>query len=75
LIGDAISDDSSKVKRAENEFKGIMREAMEMKEEYESSAPERPAKPKDTKSQTNDTDDEDEDDVDLSGFFDDLGIS
>lgn len=76
LIGDAISDDSTKIKKAETEFKGIMREAMQMKDEYESDIPEKPAKPKDTKSQTNnDTDDEDEDDVDLSGFFDDLGIS
>jgi hypothetical protein len=69
LIGDVISEDKSKNKKAESEFKSIMNEAMRLKEEYESEQEEKPKKTTD-----NDFDEEDDDD-DLSGFFDDLGIS
>ena len=35
IIGNAISEDSSKVKKATSKFKEIMKEAIQMKEEFE----------------------------------------
>lgn len=65
IIGNAISEDQSKIKRATSRFEEIMKEAMQMKEEFENYKEEN-----DTES---DSDDDDEDDLD--DFLGSLGIS
>ena len=65
IIGNAISEDESKVKIATSKFEEIMREAQQMKQEFE-----------DYKEDENiDSDDEDEDEDGLDDFLGSLGIS
>jgi hypothetical protein len=63
IIGNAISNDESKIKRATKRFEEIMKEAMELKSEYENYKEEEGI----------DSDEEDEDDLD--DFLGSLGIS
>ena len=64
LIGNAISEDQSKVKKATQRFDEIMKEAQELKREYD-----------DYKEESgSDSDDEDDDD-DIDDFLGSLGIS
>jgi hypothetical protein len=63
VIGNAISDDKSKVKLATNRFKEIVKEAMVMKQEFEDYKEE----------QGTDSSGDDEDDM-LDDFLRDLGI-
>ena len=65
IIGNAISEDQSKINRATSRFEEIMKEAMQMTEEFENYKEEN-----DTES---DSDDDDEDDLD--DFLGSLGIS
>jgi hypothetical protein len=62
IIGNAISEDESKVKKATSKFTEIMKEAQNLKSEYEDYK------------EDNDIEDEDEDDG-LDDFFGSLGIS
>ena len=62
LIGDVISKDESKNKKATKRFEELMKEAMEMKEEYDAY--------KESKGK-----DSDDDDDDLGDFLGGLGIS
>jgi hypothetical protein len=63
IIGNAISEDSSKVKKATSRFKEIMKEAIQMKEEFENY-----------KEEENIDSDEDDDDG-LDDFLSGLGIT
>ena len=66
IIGNAISEDQSKVKKATSKFEEIMKEAMDMKDEFENYKEE------------NDSDSEDSDEDDdegLDDFLGSLGIS
>jgi len=63
IIGNAISEDSSKVRKATSRFKEIMKEASEMKEEFENY-----------KEEENIDSDEDDDDG-LGDFLSGLGIT
>lgn len=66
IIGNAISEDQSKVKKATSKFEEIMKEAMDMKDEFENYKEE------------NDIDSEDSDEDDdegLDDFLGSLGIS
>ena len=63
IIGDAISQDSSKVNKAKSRFEEIMKEAMELKSEFENY--------KEDKGEDSD----DEDDEDLDDFLGSLGIT
>ena len=63
IIGNAISEDSSKVKKATSKFKEIMKEAIQMKEEFENY-----------KEEENIDSDEDDDDG-LDDFLSGLGIT
>jgi hypothetical protein len=63
IIGNAISEDSSKIKKATSRFKEIMKEAIEMKEEFENY-----------KEEENIDSDEDDDDG-LGDFLSGLGIT
>jgi hypothetical protein len=65
IVGNAISEDQSKIRKATSRFEEIMKEAMQMKEEFENYKEEN-----DTES---DSDDDDEDDLD--DFLGSLGIS
>jgi hypothetical protein len=69
IIGNAISEDESKVKKATARFREVMREAQEMKSEFEDYKEE-----KGIESDDDDDDDFDEDDG-LDDFFGSLGIS
>jgi hypothetical protein len=64
VIGNAISDDESKVKRATSKFEEIMREAQQMKQEFE-----------DYKEEENIDSDDDDDEEGLDDFLGSLGIS
>ena len=64
IIGNAISEDQSKVKKATQRFDEIMKEAQELKKEYDDYKEEN----------SSDSGDEDNDD-DLDDFFSSLGIS
>ena len=67
VIGNAISDDKSKVKLATNRFKEIVKEAMVMKQEFEDY--------KEQQGVNSDSDGNDDDDDDmLDDFLSDLGI-
>ena len=67
VIGNAISDDKSKVKLATNRFKEIVKEAMVMKQEFEDY--------KEEQGVNSDSDGNDDDDDDmLDDFLSDLGI-
>ena len=63
IIGNAISEDSSKVRKATKRFDEIMREAMNLKQEFDDYK----------ENKGSDSDDEDEDDLD--DFLGSLGIS
>jgi hypothetical protein len=65
VIGNAISDDKSKVKLATNRFKEIVKEAMVMKQEFEDY--------KEEQGVNSDSDGNDDDDM-LDDFLSDLGI-
>jgi hypothetical protein len=65
VIGDVISTDESKNKKATRRFEELMKEAMKMKEEYDSY--------KENKGEEPDSDDVDDDD--LKDFLGGLGIS
>ena len=64
IIGNAISEDSSKISKAKSRFNEIMKEAMKLKEEFEDYK----------EDEGFDSDDEDEDDG-LDDFLGSLGIS
>ena len=78
LIGLAISEDESKVRKATSKFKEIMREAQQLKTEYDDYK-----QSNDDEEMSDflgslgpgDSDDDDEDDDDLDDFFSGLGIS
>ena len=65
IVGNAISEDQSKVKRATSRFEEIMKEAMEMKEEFENYKEENDIE----------SDDSNDDDEGLDDFLGSLGIS
>jgi len=65
VIGNAISDDKSKVKIATNRFKEIVKEAMVMKQEFDDY--------KEKQGVDSDSDGNDDDDM-LDDFLSDLGI-
>jgi hypothetical protein len=67
VIGNAISDDKSKVKLATNRFKEIVKEAMVMKQEFEDYKEEQGV------GSDSDGNDDDDDDM-LDDFLSDLGI-
>jgi hypothetical protein len=67
IIGNAISEDESKVKKATSRFEEIMKEAMEMKDEFENY--------KEENRDDSDGDDSDDDEDDLDDFLGSLGIS
>ena len=69
VIGNAISDDKSKVKLATNRFKEIVKEAMVMKQEFEDYKEEQGVN-----SDSDGNDDDDDDDGMLDDFLSDLGI-
>jgi hypothetical protein len=66
IIGNAISDDNSKNKKATQRFEEIMKEAMQMKNEFENYQEENDIDP-------NDGNDDDDDDYNPEGFDDFLG--
>ena len=66
IVGNAISEDQSKVKKATSRFEEIMKEAMEMKEEFENYKEENDI-------ESDDSDDDDEEGLD--DFLGSLGIS
>ena len=67
IIGNAISDDNSKNKKATQRFEEIMKEAMQMKNEFENYQEENDIDPND------EDDDDDDDDYNPEGFDDFLG--
>lgn len=71
IIGNAISEDTSKVKKATSRFEEIMREAQEMKAEFENFKDENGSNSDDEDDFGGDNDDLD----DLDDFFSSLGIS
>lgn len=70
IIGNAISDDESKKKKATQRFEEIMKDAMEKKSEYEKYKEE---KSDDTDDSSGGDDDDDDDDID--DFLSSLGIT
>jgi hypothetical protein len=70
LIGLAISEDESKVKKATAKFKEIMREAQQLKSDFENYQEEEGGSDDDS-----DDDDSDDDNDDLDDFLGSLGIS
>jgi hypothetical protein len=68
IIGNAISEDESKVKKATSRFKEIMKEAIQMRNEFENYKEEN-----DSSDSSNSNDFEDDDDLD--DFLGSLGIS
>jgi hypothetical protein len=69
IVGNAISEDESKVKKATARFTEIMKEAMELKNEYDEWKSEQSSDEEGPQS----NDDEDDDD-DIDDFLDSLGI-
>jgi hypothetical protein len=67
IIGNAISEDASKVKKATTRFEEIMKEAQTMKGEFEDY--------KEEENIDSDEDDDDDDDEGLDDFLGSLGIS
>jgi hypothetical protein len=65
IMGNVISDDENKVKKATRRFEELMREAQELKDEYDNYKEE----------EGNEPDDDPEDDDDLDDFLSGLGIS
>jgi len=65
IIGNAISEDESKVKIATSKFEEIMKEAKQMKEEFEEYKEEEEI----------DSDSDDDDEEGLDDFLGSLGIS
>jgi hypothetical protein len=70
IIGNAISEDTSKLKKAASKFKEIMKEAQTLKEEFENYKEEN-----DIESSDDDFGNNDDDDEDLDDFFSSLGIT
>jgi hypothetical protein len=68
IIGNAISEDSSKVRKATSKFEEIMKKAQEMKEEFEEYKEEHNI-------ESDDSDYSDDDEDNLDDFLDSLGIS
>jgi hypothetical protein len=68
IIGNAISEDSSKVRKATSKFEEIMKKAQEMKEEFEEYKEEQNI-------ESDDSDYSDDDEDNLDDFLDSLGIS
>jgi len=65
IVGNAISEDQSKVRKATQRFEEIMKEAQELKQEYD-----------DYKEESgSDSDDDDDEDDDIDDFLGSLGIS
>jgi hypothetical protein len=71
IIGNAISEDESKVKKATSRFEEIMREAIQMKNEFENYKEESDSS---DFSNSNNFGDDDDDDDDLEDFLGSLGI-
>jgi hypothetical protein len=69
IMGDVISDDESKNRKATERFEEIMREAQQLKSEFEDWKKEQGDEPSD------DSNDSDDDDDDLDDFLSGLGIS
>jgi hypothetical protein len=72
IIGDVISSDESKNRKATARFEEIMREAQELKSEYDNWKEENG---EDQSDDDNSGDDDDDDDDDLDDFLSGLGIS
>jgi hypothetical protein len=64
IIGNAISEDQSKVRKATRRFEEIMKEAQELKQEYD-----------DYKEESGSDSDDDDDEDDIDDFLGSLGIS
>jgi len=64
IIGNAISEDQSKVRKATQRFEEIMKEAQELKQEYD-----------DYKEESGSDSDDDDDEDDIDDFLGSLGIS
>ena len=64
IVGNAIAEDESKVKKATSRFEEIMKEAISMKDEFENY-----------KEENVDSDDDEDDDEGLDDFLGSLGIS
>jgi hypothetical protein len=76
LMGDVISSDESKVKRATSRFRGIMKEAMRLKEEYDEYVASRDEEEMGDFLGSLGPDDPDDDDDDfLDDFLSDMNIS
>jgi hypothetical protein len=76
LMGDVISSDESKVKRATSRFRGIMKEAMKLKEEYDEYVASRDEEEMGDFLGSLGPDDPDDDDDDfLDDFLSDMNIS
>jgi len=69
IIGNAISEDESKIKKATSRFEEIMREAIQMRNEFENY------KEDSDSSNSSDSNDFGDDDDDLDDFLGSLGIS
>ena len=70
IIGNAISENTSKLKKATSKFEEIMKEAQTLKEEFENYKEEN-----DIESSDDDFGNNDDDDEDLDDFFSSLGIT
>ena len=70
IIGNAISENTSKLKKATSKFEEIMKEAQTLKEEFETYKEEN-----DIESSDDDFGNNDDDDEDLDDFFSSLGIT
>jgi hypothetical protein len=69
IVGNAISEDESRVKKATDRFTEIMKEAMELKDEYDNWKSEQGS------DEGPDDDNDDDDDDDIDDFLGSLGIS
>ena len=67
IVGNAIAEDESKVKKATSRFEEIMKEAMSMKDEFENY--------KEENVDSDEDDDDEDDDEGLDDFLGSLGIS
>ena len=74
IIGNAISEDNSKVQKATKRFEEIMKEAMELKKEYDDYKQENASDYDDEDIEDN-NDEDDEDDDNMDDFLASLGIS
>ena len=67
IVGNAIAEDESKVKKATSRFEEIMKEAISMKDEFENY--------KEENVDSDEDDDDEDDDEGLDDFLGSLGIS